>query len=145
MPDLVALLPVTGWAVSSSKPLDSILAYVMALPGKEPEMDVWARLAEHHIHCSAHSLIVLSLVTLACWRWLPRVLPALLGWWLHLLLDIPTHSREYYAVTILYPFTEWSFDGIAWTTPWVLAVNYFALLIAYATLYAKRARVGAPS
>ena len=140
MPDLVALVPVIAWTLTSSSTFDAVVAYVTATPGREPAMAAWARLAEHHIHCSAHSVVVLILATAACWRWLPRVAPALLGWWMHLLLDVPTHSREYYAVTVFYPLTEWSFDGIAWTTPWVLAVNYAALAAAYLALFATRKR-----
>lgn len=137
LPDLVALVPVIAWAIISSASFDAVVAYLTATPGTEPEMAAWARMAEH-VHCSAHSVVVLAVATIACRRWLPAVLPAMLGWWMHLLLDIPTHSEEYYAVTLFYPFTRWSFDGIAWTTPWVLAVNYAALLAAYAALFTTR-------
>ena len=140
LPDLVSLVPVAAWAIGTSAPLRNMLDYVTAVPGTEPAMDTWARLAEHHIHCSAHSLVVLSVVTLICGRWLRVLLPALLGWWMHVLLDIPTHSEEYYAVTIFYPFTQWSFNGIAWTTPWVLAVNYAVLALAYTALFVTRPR-----
>lgn len=68
------------------------------------------------------------------WRWHRPLLHALLGWWLHLALDIPTHSREYYAVTVLYPFSEWSFDGVAWPTPWLLGVDWVLLVAAWAAL-----------
>jgi len=32
-------------------------------------------------------------------------------------------------VPVLYPFTERGFDGIAWTTPWFMALNYVALAV----------------
>jgi len=140
MPDLVGMLPVTAWAAGSPSPLDSVLGYVWATPGQEPPMTAWARLAEHHLHCGAHSLVILALATMACAALLRPMLPALLGWWMHVLLDIPTHSEEYYAVTIFYPFTEWSVDGIAWTTPWVLATNWLLLAATYAALWRFRPR-----
>jgi hypothetical protein len=33
--------------------------------------------------------------------WLP-----LLGWWSHIVIDVFTHSADYYAVPVLYPFTS---------------------------------------
>lgn len=140
MPDVVALAPVSIWAVGSESAMGAIRAYVFAQPGTEPVMAPWARLLEHVIHCSAHSLLVLGLVSLfSFWkcRWL---LVPLGGWWLHLALDVPTHSKEYYAVTILYPLSEWSFDGIAWTKPEVLWGNYLALAMTYGWLFATRSR-----
>jgi membrane-bound metal-dependent hydrolase YbcI (DUF457 family) len=47
--------------------------------------------------------------------WIP-----LLGWWSHIVIDVFTHSADYYAVPVLYPFTERGFDGIAWITPWFM-------------------------
>ena len=58
-----------------------------------------------------------------------------MGWWLHIAIDIPTHSAKYYAVPILYPFTNRGFDGLAWTTPWFLALNYLALAAVWIWLY----------
>ena len=103
-------------------------------------MAPWAHLLEHNLHCSAHSVLVLGLVTLvSAWRFRWFLVP-LAGWWLHLALDVPTHSRDYYAVPVLYPLSEWSFDGIAWTHPAVLGLNYMGLALAYAWLFATRPR-----
>ncbi len=54
--------------------------------------------------------------------WIP-----LLGWWSHIVIDVFTHSADYYASPVLYPFTERGFDGIAWNTPWFMALNYLSL------------------
>ena len=63
---------------------------------------------------------------------------ALLGWWSHILIDVFTHSREFYAVPVLYPFSDWSFDGIAWTDPRFMVVNYVALAATYVWLFLTR-------
>ena len=142
MPDLVGALPVLAASVGGPAPLKTLLAYAMAVPGTEPALQAgWAYALEHHLHCSAHSVIVLAIVTALALRWARAAAPSLLGWWLHLALDVPTHSDDYYAVTIFYPFTEWSFDGIAWTNPIVLGTNYVLLAVAYAWLWrTSRAR-----
>ena len=71
--------------------------------------------------------------------WIP-----LLGWWTHIVIDVFTHSADYYAVPVLYPITERGFDGIAWNTPWMLALNCAALgaAIWWAYRSGKSARVG---
>ena len=62
--------------------------------------------------------------------WLP-----LLGWWSHIVIDVFTHSAEFYPSPVLYPFTQRGFDGIAWNTPAFMAANYLALALAAAWLW----------
>ena len=54
----------------------------------------------------------------------------LAGWWSHIVIDVFTHSSEYYPSPVLYPITDRGFDGIAWPTSWFMALNYAALGIA---------------
>ena len=140
MPDVVALLPVSLWASGSTEPWESMVAYVTATPGKEPDLAPWAQVAEHVLHCSAHSVVVLAVFALIAWRFQPALRSAALGWGLHLALDVPTHSESYYAVTLFYPFSEWHIDGIAWTTPAVLGLNWILLAATCATLWFTRER-----
>jgi membrane-bound metal-dependent hydrolase YbcI (DUF457 family) len=69
--------------------------------------------------------------------WIP-----LLGWLSHIVIDVFTHSADYYAVPVLYPFTERGFDGIAWITPWFMALNYTALVAVGAWLLMTRKHSG---
>ena len=64
--------------------------------------------------------------------WVP-----LLGWWSHILIDIFSHSADYYAVPVLYPITMRGFDGVAWNTPWFMALNYLALAVTWAWLWRR--------
>ena len=138
MPDLVGLVPVSAWAIGSPEPWNVVAAYVAAVPGQEPSMAGWARQSEHVLHCSAHSLVVLAFVALLAWRQGAATRAALLGWTLHIALDVPTHSSAYYAVTLLYPLSEWRFDGLAWTSPAVLAANWILLAATGAALWLTR-------
>ena len=52
--------------------------------------------------------------------------------------DVIVAAAAYYAVTLFYPFSEWHFDGVAWTTPAVLAVNWALLAAAGAALWLTR-------
>jgi hypothetical protein len=95
-------------------------------------------LLSHHLHCVLHSAVVAALVTLACWActrslWLP-----LLGWWSHIVIDVFTHSKDFYPSPIFYPFTQWGFDGLAWNRPWFLIANHGAIVLVVAWLLWRR-------
>ena len=140
LPDVAQAIPVLGWALTRDDPIGSFIGFAIANPEREVVMPQGIEEISHHLHCALHSVVIASLATLAAWRLRPALLVPFVGWWLHILLDIPTHSKSYYAVPVLYPFTYWGMDGIAWTTPWVLAANYGALALAYGRLTMRRVR-----
>jgi hypothetical protein len=84
-------------------------------------------LLSHHMHCTLHSAIVASGLTIILWKILGSLWIPLLGWWSHILIDIFTHSADFYPSPVLYPITQRGFDGIAWNTPWFMALNYTVL------------------
>mgnify|MGYP001170067122 FL=1 len=134
LPDVAHLVPVAFWAAFGSGTAEQLLAYATASPGSEPPMPHWVMLGSHHLHCLLHSAIIAGAVTLALWRWRHRLWLLLAGWWLHIAIDVFTHSAEFYPVPVLYPITYQGFDGIAWNTPWFMVVNYAALLIGWLAL-----------
>ncbi len=72
----------------------------------------------------SHSLVFFALAFGAVW-WLRRS-PALamLGWPLHILMDIPTHRAGRYGTPFLWPFTDYRFDGISWGQGWFMILNW---------------------
>ena len=140
LPDLIHLLPIAGWWLIGDGSFAALYAYAVAVPGQEPGLPPLVQLGSHHLHCVMHSAPVAALATGAVWVarrpfWIP-----LLGWWSHIVTDVFTHSADYYAVPVLYPFTDRGFDGIAWTTPWFMALNYLALVAVGVWLLAGRQR-----
>lgn len=138
MPDVVQAIPVAIWALGQAEPMRTLASFALAVPGRELAMPATVEEISHHLHCAFHSLVVVALVTLVAWRALPAVRVPLSGWWLHILVDIPTHSASYYAVPFLYPITSWGLDGIAWTKPWMIALNYTALALTFALIARAR-------
>ena len=136
-PDVVQMIPVAVVGASESEPLRCLFAHATAQPGMEPPMPAWARAASHHLHCALHSAVVASMATALVAAVRRAWLPALIGWWLHIVLDVPTHAEDYYPVPVFYPLSYWGFDGIAWTQPAVLAANFAALALAYALLFRR--------
>jgi hypothetical protein len=85
-----------------------------------------------------HSALVAGVVTAISWVWLGRFWMPLLGWWSHILIDVFTHSADFYPSPVFYPVTYWGFDGLAWNTPWFMVVNYLAMLIFAAIVWRRR-------
>jgi hypothetical protein len=140
LPDVLQLLPLLAWILSTNGALETLSAYSLASPGTEPALPPVVALVTHHLHCIAHSAIVAATATAACWLWLRRFWLPLAGWWLHIVIDVFTHSADFYPSPVLYPLTMWGFDGVAWNAPWFLAANYAALVAAGAWLFATRRR-----
>jgi hypothetical protein len=127
LPDVLQFLPVLGWVLFGDGSWTALRMHVGALPGREPAMPPTIALAAHHLHCITHSAVIAGTLSAVVWIatrsfWIP-----LLGWWLHILLDVFTHSADFYPVPVLYPITYRGFDGIAWNEPWFMAFNYAAL------------------
>lgn len=103
-----------------------------------------------HVHIglplypAAHSLIVFLLVFALAMILARRVVFALLGWLLHILIDIPTHSLSYYATRFLWPISDYRVDGIAWWTPWFWAATYGMLAVVFLLLWKTRCTTTEP-
>jgi hypothetical protein len=138
LPDVMHLLPIILWWLFGDGSFAVLKAYSVAVPGQEPALPPVVNLSSHHLHCIMHSAIVASAVTAVFWGvarslWIP-----LLGWWSHIVIDVFTHSASFYPVPVLYPITERGFDGLAWNTPWFMALNYIALAMTVLWLLRNR-------
>ncbi len=139
VPDLFHLLPIIGWWLFSDGSLVVLHAYVIALPANELVLPPMVALWSHHLHCVAHSAVVAGVVTALLWAVLRSVWIPLLGWWSHIVIDVFTHSADFYPSPVLYPFTQRGFDGLAWNTPWFMLANYTALVAVGLWLLRRRA------
>jgi hypothetical protein len=121
VPDLGHMLPMVVWSLFGDGSIPKLWAYAVALPGQEPAVPLLVEMWSHHLHCILRSALIAGAVTLLLW--------GLLGWCSHIIIDIFTHSADYYPAPVLYPITQRGFDGIAWNTPWFMVLNYTALAI----------------
>lgn len=76
----------------------------------------------HHLF---HSLPVLLLVTVAGRLISRRWSPAAVAWGLHILIDIPTHSRRQWAPQFLWPLSSLTVDGISWAEVVIPVISRF--------------------
>lgn len=128
LPDLFHPLPLIGWWLFGDGSLAALRAYATALPTNEPVLPPWVALWSQHLHCVAHSAVVAAVATALLWAVMRSVWIPLLGWWSHIVIDVFTHSADFYPSPVLYPFTQRGFDGLAWNTPWFMLANYTALV-----------------
>ena len=56
---------------------------------------------------------------------------AMLAWPLHILLDFPFHTAEFFPTPILWPIIDVKFDGIAWSNPYIWFSNIAGIIMLY--------------
>ena len=94
-----------------------------------------------HVHLGlplyqiGHSLVVFAVVFGVSALVARRPVVGLLGWPLHIVIDMATHSHRYYATRFLWPLSDYGFDGIPWWTPWFHWCTYGALAVVYLLLW----------
>jgi uncharacterized membrane protein len=93
-------------------------------------------------HCS-HSLLVFAVVFGVVWGIAERPVLELLGWGLHILIDIATH-RGIFAIHFLWPLSAYGFNGIRWENSWFLAANYGALLVLFGWIWMRSKKKQSP-
>jgi hypothetical protein len=77
-----------------------------------------------------HSALVFAAVFGGLWLLLRRPVLEMLGWALHIVIDVFTHTRLF-AVPFLWPLSAVHVDGIRWEAGWFVAANYSALAAVY--------------
>ena len=89
--------------------------------GQGPRFDwVW------QVYNCTHSAVVFTLVFGALCLFLRLPPLEMLGWALHIVIDVFTH-RGWFAVKFLWPLSPCHVDGLPWETPWFLAANWASL------------------
>jgi hypothetical protein len=91
----------------------------------------------------SHSLFVFSAAFGLVWLIRRRPVLEMLGWPLHILIDIPSHTLRFFPTPFLWPVSSYHFDGISWGNRWFMLVNYSAILAVYLVLrYGGPVRIG---
>jgi hypothetical protein len=140
LPDLLQFVPVLAWVSFADGSWTALRDHAGAAPGREPAMPAGIALAAHHLHCITHSAVVAGVASAWIWLWRRSLWIPLLGWWSHIVIDVFTHSADFFPVPVLYPITYRGFDGIAWNEPWFMALNYTALAALWLWLLRRRWR-----
>jgi len=91
------------------------------------------------LYHGSHSLLVFCIVFGFVWAIRGRPVLEMLGWALHILIDIFTHQGMF-AVHFLWPVSSYGFQGIRWEGRWFMAANYTVLCIVLAWIWVQKKR-----
>ena len=93
----------------------------------------------HNLYNYSHSLVILTSVFLIVWIIYKRPRYELLGWALHILIDIPSHVISFYPTPFLFPISGYRFPyGVQWSNQWYMIINYCALLVVWLRIFYKK-------
>jgi hypothetical protein len=90
------------------------------------------------LYSISHSAVIFLVIFGLAFLVFRRPIWELGGWLIHILLDIPTHSYQFYPTPFLWPLSGWKFDGFSWGTLWFLIPNYLAIIAVYLLLRNKK-------
>ncbi len=96
----------------------------------KPELALIPQWVFNHYNFS-HSLLVAFTAIALVSLWRKDIAFAMLAWPLHIMLDLPFHSAEFFPTIIFWPVSDFIFDGIPWSIPWVWFSNLGALVTLY--------------
>ena len=83
-----------------------------------------------------HSLVIFFTVFgLAALLRQGRVWWPLAGWGLHVVIDIGTHTYEFFPTPFLFPVSSWKVSLLSWADPTFMLVNYTFLVLIYTEWY----------
>lgn len=134
-PDLFAFTPtfffifynvlILGQGFSNFRPHD----FESSSPSTTPAFDL-----ANVLYNYSHSLVIFLLVVGVVWLFKKRIPWEILGWPLHILIDIPTHSYKFFPTPFLWPVSKFEVNGFSWGTPWFMVLNYGSLIALYILL-----------
>ena len=55
----------------------------------------------------------------------------MLAWPMHIIVDFFTHSIEFFPTPILWPISDYRFDGVPWSNPNVLVINFVLIFVIF--------------
>ena len=131
LPDVLAFAPLTTYQLLKREPLSA--HHFGTLHTRYKHYPLALRKYAELVYKLTHSLIVTSAVVTLVFivfgvQWW------LLAWPLHVLMDIPLHRKSFFGTQVLWPVSDWAFDGVYWSNRYVLATNAAILLIVWAVL-----------
>ena len=119
-PDLLWYLTYPVWVVSQGRARHALTT------SEWPDPPRWIETLHHASHSLVVALAGAIVMRMLIGRW-PR--QALAAWGLHIVIDIPTHSRRFWGPRFLWPLSDVSVDGMPWAeiTSRALAIALRAL------------------
>jgi hypothetical protein len=104
-PDVPWCLTYPGWVIAQGKAVHALTT------GEWPDPPRWMKTLHHASHSLTVTCASAALICALTGRWPGRELAA---WVLHILVDIPSHSRRFWAPRFLWPLSDVAVNGVPW-------------------------------
>ena len=78
-----------------------------------------------------HSLVIFALVFISVWIIRRKPFWPLLAWGIHILVDIPSHSDQFFPTPFLWPVSDFHLNGISWGSPVIFFPNWILIVLIY--------------
>ena len=86
-----------------------------------------------------HSLVIAFFFILIVYFFLDKNFSfAMLAWPLHILVDFPFHSIDYFPTPIFWPVIDFKFDGIPWSNKYIWYSNLAGIFLLYFYRYKSK-------
>jgi hypothetical protein len=96
----------------------------------------------HSFYNIGHSLVVFLLFFGIVWFIQKKPYIPMIAWSIHIILDIFTHGKEIFPTPFLWPLSDYKFDGMPWSSPYIFFPNIIALIVVYIVIFIYKRRKG---
>jgi hypothetical protein len=80
---------------------------------------------------ATHSLVMFLCVFLIIWVIRKKPYWLLAAWGLHIIVDIPTHSYQFFPTPFLWPISNFKVNSLSWGDPRIFISNLLILAVVY--------------
>ena len=99
---------------------------VMGRPTRS-EIPEWV----YSLYDISHSLVIASIIIFIAYKINKEFAFPMLAWPAHIILDFFTHSIEFFPTPILWPISDFKFDGIPWCNPIIFFTNVICIFFLF--------------
>ena len=92
----------------------------------------------YQLYNFSHSLIIFGAIFVLVWLILRRPWLPLLGWGLHIVIDIFSHNNMFFPTPFLFPISDFRVNATSWANPVFMAANYSILVLVYLIMYIRK-------
>lgn len=140
-PDLFAFSIPTLWSlyliITGEQSFSGISQHGPHLSQADPTFSIATYLYQY-----SHSIIIFVVVFGIVWLVFKRPQLAMLGWLLHILIDIPSHSLQFFPTPFLFPVSNYRFQyGITWSNTYFMVINYSFLFLVYLYFFLRKKKL----
>ena len=79
----------------------------------------------------SHSFLTAFIVIVIAAKFKKELVWPMLAWPFHIVLDIPFHTKDFFPVQFLWPISDITFDGISWSSPYIVIPNFSGIILLY--------------